>query len=159
LAVAPEGEPNAAQIRATERRSPAPQCAPGVQALEIWGAPSFSTAVAPGLSGQTRESVSGQGRSELKAQGTTTRLACACGSEVYGSRPSLSSPAGRRLTSDSARFAAFVFARAHVVAVAAGDRPGERDAPAVYEQVVLAARPAAIDGARTRLGAPFFACR
>lgn len=46
-----------------------------------------------------------------------------------------------------------------IVAVAAGERPGERDTAAVYEQVVLAARPAAIDGAGTRFGAPFFACR
>jgi hypothetical protein len=46
-----------------------------------------------------------------------------------------------------------------VVAVAAGQRPGERDAAAVYEQVVLAACPAAIDRAGTCLGAPFFACR
>ena len=46
-----------------------------------------------------------------------------------------------------------------VVAVAAGERPGERDATAVYEQVVLAAGPAAIDRAGTRFGAPFFACR
>jgi hypothetical protein len=46
-----------------------------------------------------------------------------------------------------------------VVAVAAGERPGERDAAAVYEQVVLAAAPAAVDRAGTRLGAPFFACR
>jgi hypothetical protein len=46
-----------------------------------------------------------------------------------------------------------------VVAVAAGERPGERDTAAVYEQVVLAACPAAVDRARTRLGAPFFACR
>ncbi len=46
-----------------------------------------------------------------------------------------------------------------VVAVAAGECPGERDAAAVYEEVVLAAGPAAIDGAGTRFGAPFFACR
>jgi hypothetical protein len=46
-----------------------------------------------------------------------------------------------------------------VVAVAAGERPGERDAAAVYEQVVLAACSAAIDGAGTRFRAPFFACR
>ncbi len=46
-----------------------------------------------------------------------------------------------------------------VVAVAAGQRPGERDAAAVYEEMVLAARPAAIDGAGTGFGAPFFACR
>jgi hypothetical protein len=37
-----------------------------------------------------------------------------------------------------------------VVAVAAGERPGKRDAAAVYEQMVLAAAPAAIDGAGTR---------
>jgi hypothetical protein len=47
----------------------------------------------------------------------------------------------------------------HVVAVAAGECPRERDAAAVYEEVVLAAPPAAIDGARTRFRAPFFACR
>jgi hypothetical protein len=46
-----------------------------------------------------------------------------------------------------------------VVAVAAGERPGERDTAAVYEQVVLAARPAPVDRAGTRLRAPFFACR
>ncbi len=46
-----------------------------------------------------------------------------------------------------------------VVAVAAGERPGERHAAAVYEQMVLAAPPAAIDRAGTRFRAPFFACR
>ena len=46
-----------------------------------------------------------------------------------------------------------------LVAVAAGERPGERDPAAVYEQMVLAACPAAVDRARPRLGAPFFACR
>ena len=46
-----------------------------------------------------------------------------------------------------------------VVAVAAGERPGQRDAATVYEEVVLATWPAAIDGAGTRFRAPFFACR
>jgi hypothetical protein len=46
-----------------------------------------------------------------------------------------------------------------VVAVAAGQRPGERDTAAVYEEMVLAAPPAAIDRAGTRFRAPFFACR
>jgi hypothetical protein len=46
-----------------------------------------------------------------------------------------------------------------VVAVAAGERPGERDPAAVYEQVVLATGSAAINRARAGLGAPFFACR
>ena len=46
-----------------------------------------------------------------------------------------------------------------VVAVAAGQRPGQRDAAAVYEEMVLAAPPAAIDGAGTGLRAPFFACK
>ena len=46
-----------------------------------------------------------------------------------------------------------------VVAVAAGERPREWDTAPVYEEVMLAARPAAIDGAGTRFGAPFFACR
>jgi hypothetical protein len=45
-----------------------------------------------------------------------------------------------------------------VVAVAAGERPGQRDAAAVYEEMLFAAAPAAVDGARTRLRAPFFAC-
>ena len=42
----------------------------------------------------------------------------------------------------------------HVVAVAARERPGERDAAAVYEEMVLAAGPAPIDWAGTRFGAP-----
>jgi hypothetical protein len=46
-----------------------------------------------------------------------------------------------------------------VVAVAASERPGERDPAAVYEEVMLAPAPAAIDGAGTRFRAPFFACR
>ena len=46
-----------------------------------------------------------------------------------------------------------------VVAVAARQGPGERDASAVYEEVVLAAPAAAIDWAGTRLRAPFFACK
>jgi predicted alpha-1,6-mannanase (GH76 family) len=46
-----------------------------------------------------------------------------------------------------------------VVAVAAGESPGEWDAAAVYQQVVLAAATAPVDGAGTCLGTPFFACR
>jgi hypothetical protein len=46
-----------------------------------------------------------------------------------------------------------------VVAIRGGQRPRERDAAAVYEEMVLAACPAAIDGAWTRFRAPFFACR
>ena len=46
-----------------------------------------------------------------------------------------------------------------VVSVAAGERPGQRDPATVYEKVVLAPPPAAIDGAGTRFRAPFFACR
>jgi hypothetical protein len=38
-----------------------------------------------------------------------------------------------------------------VVAVAAGERPGERDAAAVYEQMLLAAAAAPVDRAGTRL--------
>jgi hypothetical protein len=45
-----------------------------------------------------------------------------------------------------------------VVAVAAGERPGQRDAAAVYEQVVLAPCPAAIDGAGTCFRAPLAEC-
>ena len=45
-----------------------------------------------------------------------------------------------------------------VVAVAAGERPGERNPAAFDEEVVLAAPPAAIYWAGTGLGAPFFAC-
>ena len=47
----------------------------------------------------------------------------------------------------------------YVVAVAARERPGERDAAAVYKEVVLAASPATVDRAGTRFCAPFFACR
>jgi hypothetical protein len=45
-----------------------------------------------------------------------------------------------------------------VVAVAAGDRPGERDPGAVYEKVMLGAVSGSINRARARLGAPLFAC-
>ena len=45
-----------------------------------------------------------------------------------------------------------------VVAVAAGHRPGERDAGRVYEQVMLGAVSGSINRARARRGAPFFAC-
>ena len=44
-----------------------------------------------------------------------------------------------------------------VVAVAAGERPGQRQPPAVYEQVLLAAATASVDRAGTRSRAPFFA--
>jgi hypothetical protein len=45
-----------------------------------------------------------------------------------------------------------------VVAVAAGERPGQRDAASVYEEMLLAAAAAPVDRAGTRLRAPFFAC-
>ena len=45
-----------------------------------------------------------------------------------------------------------------VVAVAAGDRPGERDPGRVYEKVMLGAVSGSINWARARRGAPFFAC-
>ena len=48
---------------------------------------------------------------------------------------------------------------ADVVAVRRRQRPGERQAAAVYEEMVLAAGSATIDGAGTRFRAPFFACR
>lgn len=44
-----------------------------------------------------------------------------------------------------------------VVAVAAGQRPGERSPVAVDEEVVLRASPAPVDRARGRFGAPLFA--
>ena len=46
-----------------------------------------------------------------------------------------------------------------VVAISTGERPGQRDPAAVYEEVVLAPASAAIDRAGTRFRAPFFACR
>jgi hypothetical protein len=46
-----------------------------------------------------------------------------------------------------------------VVAVGGGERPGERQPAAVYEEMVLAAAPAAVDRAGTGFRAPFFACR
>ena len=45
-----------------------------------------------------------------------------------------------------------------VVAVATGDRPGERDPGRVYEKVMLGAVSGSINRAWARLGAPFFAC-
>ena len=45
-----------------------------------------------------------------------------------------------------------------VVAVGAGECPRERDAAAVYEEVLLAAAAAPVDRAGARLRAPFFAC-
>lgn len=45
-----------------------------------------------------------------------------------------------------------------VVAVAARHRPGERDPGRVYEKVMLGAGSGSINRARTRRGAPFFAC-
>ena len=45
-----------------------------------------------------------------------------------------------------------------VVAVAACNRPGERDPGRIDEEVVLGAVSGSINRARARLGAPFFAC-
>src|SRR5690348_8168918 len=45
-----------------------------------------------------------------------------------------------------------------VVAVAARDRPRERDPGRVYEKVMLGAVSGSINRARARRGAPFFAC-
>ena len=45
-----------------------------------------------------------------------------------------------------------------VMAVAAGDCPGERDPGRVYEKVMLRAVSGSINRARARFGAPFFAC-
>jgi hypothetical protein len=45
-----------------------------------------------------------------------------------------------------------------VVAVPRCQRPGKRDPAALYEKMVLAPAPAAVNRARTRLRAPFFAC-
>ena len=46
-----------------------------------------------------------------------------------------------------------------VVAVGRGQRPGERQAATVYEDVMLAAAPTPVDRAGTGFRAPFFACR
>jgi hypothetical protein len=45
-----------------------------------------------------------------------------------------------------------------VVAVAAGECPGEWESARVDQEVVLGSGPSAINRARARLGAPFFAC-
>ena len=45
-----------------------------------------------------------------------------------------------------------------VIAVSAGDRPGERDPGRVYEKMMLGAVSGSINRARARRGAPFFAC-
>jgi hypothetical protein len=44
-----------------------------------------------------------------------------------------------------------------IVAVAAGESPGERDSGRVYEKVMLRPASASINRARARFGAPFFA--
>ena len=44
-----------------------------------------------------------------------------------------------------------------VVAIGAGQAPGERDAARIDEEMLLGARPGSINRARARLGAPFFA--
>ena len=46
----------------------------------------------------------------------------------------------------------------YVIAVAARDRPGERDPGRVYEKMMLRAVSGSINRARARRGAPFFAC-
>ena len=46
----------------------------------------------------------------------------------------------------------------YVVAVAACDRPGERDPGRVDQEMVLRPVSGSINRARARLGAPFFAC-
>ena len=46
----------------------------------------------------------------------------------------------------------------YVVAVAARERPGERDPGRVDQEVVLGAASGSINRARPRRGAPFFAC-
>jgi hypothetical protein len=45
-----------------------------------------------------------------------------------------------------------------VVAVSAGERPGERDPARVYEKMMLRAGSGSINRARARRGAPLFAC-
>jgi hypothetical protein len=45
-----------------------------------------------------------------------------------------------------------------VVAVAAGERPGERDPGRIDEEMVLGAVSGSVDRARARRSAPFFAC-
>jgi hypothetical protein len=45
-----------------------------------------------------------------------------------------------------------------VVAVAAGEREGERDPGLVDEEVVFGAQPSSVNRALARLGAPLFAC-
>lgn len=45
-----------------------------------------------------------------------------------------------------------------VVAVPAGERPGKGDPAAVYEEMVLATCPAAVNWAGTRFGAPLAEC-
>jgi hypothetical protein len=46
-----------------------------------------------------------------------------------------------------------------MVAIAAGDRPGERDPGRVYEEVMLGAVSGSINWARARRGAPLYVRR
>ena len=79
-------------------------------------------------------------------------VVAAVGKQRLGSSPRSADAAadGRHLVEECEQLA-------DVVAVTARERPRERDPAAVYEEVVLAACPAAIDGAGTRFRAPFFA--
>ncbi len=81
-------------------------------------------------------------------------VVAAVGDEPLGSSPRPArTPANRRHPLEQ------VEQLGDVVAVGAGERPGERHAAGVYEEVVLAAAPAAVNRARPCFGAPFFACR
>jgi hypothetical protein len=78
---------------------------------------------------------------------------------AVGQQRARSVPGSAGAAADSRHAVEQRFQLGDVVAVAAGERPGQRDAAAVYEEVVLAAPAAAIDRAGTGFCAPFFACR
>lgn len=97
---------------------------------------------------------------DLRSDPTGTELAAvlvvvvaAVGGDAVGSPPRTADLAAHRRDTLDERDQL-----GYVVAVAARDRPGERDPGRVDQEMVLGACSGSINRARARRGAPFFAC-
>ena len=113
----------------------------------------------PAVAAQTR-AVPGSAASDLRCDAASAQLAAvlvvvvaAIGVEPVGPSPWPANTATYRRHAVQQREQL-----SDVVAVAAGDRPGERDPGRVYEKVMLRPVSGSINRARARRGAPFFAC-
>jgi hypothetical protein len=84
---------------------------------------------------------------------TSVVVVAAVSADTVGTPPGSAGPAGHRRHAVDERDQLGA-----VVAVAARERPSERDAGRVDEEVVLGAVSGSINRARARRGAPFFAC-